>query len=281
MELRSFLKASRPRFWFYVFGPYLVGVAAGVSSREAFADWRLLTFAVYFLLPANLLVYGVNDIFDYETDRLNPKKAAYESLVSPEGRRRLFYWIASLNLPFIVLAAGIFDLRVFAAMQTFIFLSIFYSSPPIRAKAIPFLDSAFNVLYVMPGVFGYAVTAGALPPAEVIVSAGLWTAAMHAYSAVPDIEADRKAGLSTVATVLGGNGTVALCLVLYAAAALLSANTLGIVALGLGAAYAILMLASFVSLRTGDIFKLYARFPLINVSAGFIIFWQIVLAKFA
>jgi len=73
--------------------------------------------------------------------------------------------------------------------------------------------------------------------------------------------------------------TIALCLVLYLAAAALSANHLGIVSLALGAAYAILMIASFVSLRTGRIFDLYSRFPLINAAAGFIIFWQVALDK--
>ena len=277
--MRLLLKVSRPRFWFYLFGPYIVGLAAGVTDRAHLLDWRYLLLGLYFLLPANLLVYGVNDIFDYETDRLNPKKAEYEALVAPDSRRRLFYWIMGLNLPFIVLAAGLFDARTFAALQTFIFLSIFYSSPPIRAKTKPFLDSAFNILYVMPGVFAYCMAAGDLPPVELILAGGLWTAAMHAYSAVPDIESDRAAGLRTIATLLGANVTIALCLVLYLAAAALSANHLGIVSLALGAAYAILMIASFVSLRTGRIFDLYSRFPLINAAAGFIIFWQVALDK--
>jgi 4-hydroxybenzoate polyprenyltransferase len=273
------LTVSRPRFWFYLFGPYIVGLIAGVSDRGSLLDWRYLAFGLYFLLPANVLVYGINDIFDYETDILNPKKADYESLVTPESRRRLLYWIMGLNLPFIVLAAGILDVRSFTIMQTFIFLSIFYSSPPIRAKSKPFLDSAFNVLYAMPGIFGYCVAAGAMPPTRIIVAAGLWTAAMHAYSAVPDIDADREAGLNTVATFLGGNFTIALCLALYVGAAILSANDLGIVSLGLGAAYALLMLASFVSFRNGRLMQLYSRFPLINIIAGTIIFWQIALDK--
>jgi len=151
--MRLLLKVSRPRFWFYLFGPYIVGLAAGVTDRAHLLDWRYLLLGLYFLLPANLLVYGVNDIFDYETDRLNPKKAEYEALVAPDSRRRLFYWIMGLNLPFIVLAAGLFDARTFAALQTFIFLSIFYSSPPLRAKTKPFLDSAFNILYVIAATF--------------------------------------------------------------------------------------------------------------------------------
>lgn len=278
-ELRFLLKVSRPRFWFYLFGPYLVGLIAGIAERGELADWRYAVFAIYFLLPANLLVYGVNDIFDYETDRLNEKKAGYETLVTPERRRRLFFWIAGLNLPFIILAAFQMKLFAFAALQTFLFLSIFYSSPPIRAKAKPILDSAFNILYIMPGAFAFALVTRSLPPAELIIAGGFWTAAMHAYSAIPDIEADQKAGLQTIATKFGAYGTLAICFGLYAAAAFLSAPFLGITAVGLGAAYMILMLASVKSVQSGRIFKLYRAFPMINIAAGFVLFWHIALDK--
>lgn len=277
--MRFLLKVSRPRFWFYLFGPYLVGLVAGVASRGDLADWRFALFGIYFLLPANLLVYGVNDIFDYETDSLNEKKTDYETVVGPESRRRLFFWIAVLNLPFIILAAVLFDVPSFAALQTFIFLSIFYSSPPIRAKSKPVLDSAFNLLYVMPGAFAYAISAGQLPPTILIIAGGLWTAAMHAYSAIPDIESDKQAGLSTIATFFGPYGTLAICFCLYAGSAVLSLEYLGISSVTLGSAYLILMLASVRSVKTGRIFKLYRAFPFINVAAGFVLFWQIVFAR--
>lgn len=277
--MRFLLKVSRPRFWFYLFGPYLVGLVAGVASRGDLADWRFAIFGIYFLLPANLLVYGINDIFDYETDSLNEKKTDYETLVGPESRRRLFFWIAVLNLPFIILAAVLFDVPSFAALQTFIFLSIFYSSPPIRAKSKPVLDSAFNLLYVMPGAFAYAISAGQLPPTILIIAGGLWTAAMHAYSAIPDIESDKQAGLSTIATFFGPYGTLAICFCLYAGSAVLSLEYLGISSVTLGSAYLILMLASVRSVKTGRIFKLYRAFPFINVAAGFVLFWQIVFAR--
>lgn len=277
--MRFLLKVSRPRFWFYLFGPYLVGLVAGVASRGDLADWRFALFGIYFLLPANLLVYGINDIFDYETDSLNEKKTDYETVVGPESRRRLFFWIAVLNLPFIILAAVLFDVPSFAALQTFIFLSIFYSSPPIRAKSKPVLDSAFNLLYVMPGAFAYAISAGQLPPTILIIAGGLWTAAMHAYSAIPDIESDKQAGLSTIATFFGPYGTLAICFCLYAGSAVLSLEYLGISSVTLGSAYLILMLASVRSVKTGRIFKLYRAFPFINVAAGFVLFWQIVFAR--
>lgn len=273
------LKVSRPRFWFYLFGPYIVGLVAGMSTAADLAHWRYLAFGLYFLLPANLLVYGINDIFDYETDSVNEKKTDYEALVGPDKRKSLFLLIVALNLPFILLAAAQFNVLAFAALQTFIFLSIFYSSPPIRAKTKPVLDSVFNVLYIIPGVFAYAMITRQLPPAELIIAGGLWTAAMHAYSAIPDIDADKRAGLSTIATAFGPYGTLAICFGLYTAATFLSARYLGITAAGLGAAYMILMLASVRSVQTGRIFKLYKAFPLINVAAGFVLFWQVVLAK--
>lgn len=272
------LKVSRPRFWFYIFGPYIVGLVS------AFSDQAVLTndhawFALYFLWSANLLIYGVNDIFDYDTDKLNPKKIDYEGLVTPEKRSGLVTAICILNIPFLIKALFFTNLSAAISAIGFLFFSVFYSAPPIRAKAKPFLDSAFNILYVLPGVFAYSLVTGEFPPAMIVVAAGCWTAAMHAYSAIPDIEADKAAGLKTIATVLGPYGTLAACAILYAAPAILSFEYLGIASVTLGGAYILLMLASVVSYRSGRLFKLYRAFPLINIAAGFVIFWSIALEK--
>ena len=102
---------------------------------------------------------------------------------------------------------------------------------------------------------------------------------MHAYSAIPDIEADKTADLKTIATVLGPYGTLAACAILYAASAILSFECLGIASVTLGGAYILLMLASVASYRNGRLFKLYRAFPLINIAAGFVIFWNVALSK--
>lgn len=279
MPLLTFvLVVSRPRFWFYVLGPYVVGLVAGATSINDLLHPVYLLLGIYFTLPANLLIYGVNDIFDYETDRLNEKKDDYETRVEPDSRRRLWTAIAVLNLPF-ALVFFLSNTAAIAAAAGFLFFSIFYSAPPIRAKTKPFLDSAFNILYAMPGFLSYSLLSGDFPPGGVVAAAWCWTAAMHAYSAIPDIEADKQAGFSTVATLCGTNGTIALCLILYAASAILSAPFLGLASLTLGSAYVLLMLASFLSARNGRLFNLYKAFPLINVAAGFVLFWTIAMAK--
>lgn len=277
-DLRFLVKVSRPRFWFYIFGPYIVGLVASATEHNALLNWRAVFFALFFLFPANLLIYGVNDIFDYETDRLNEKKIDYETLVVPDRRRSLTIAIFASNCPFMI-AAIMYAPTALPSLAGFILFSIFYSAPPIRAKTKPFLDSAFNILYVFPGAFAYQMLSGTFPPISLMIAAGCWTAAMHAYSAIPDIAADKAANLNTIATVSGAYLTLAICALLYLAAALISFEYLGMVSVSLGFAYVFLMLASVRSYNTGRLFKLYKAFPIINAAAGFILFWEVVLRK--
>ncbi|MEP7213296.1 MAG: prenyltransferase [Acidobacteriota bacterium] len=277
-DIGFLFRVSRPRFWIYIFGPYLVGVAAAASGRTDFLRANVLIYALYFLLPANLLIYGVNDIFDYETDRLNPKKDGYEELVVPSARGRLIAAILVLNVPLLI-AAYFLAPNAVVALAGFLFFSIFYSAPPIRAKTKPIVDSAFNILYVFPGIFAYKMISGSFPPLAIIAAAGLWTMAMHAYSAVPDIEADREANVPTVATFLGPRSTLLFCLVLYVASAALAFEYLGAVSVVIGLVYVGMIIASLIETDRDRLFAIYRRFPILNAGIGFAIFWFVALKK--
>jgi lycopene elongase/hydratase (dihydrobisanhydrobacterioruberin-forming) len=270
------VRISRPRFWLYLFGTYLLGLAAGAASTADFLRADSILFGLYFLLPANLLVYGINDIFDFETDRLNPKKAEYEMLVRPESHKLLAIWVIVLNLPFLV-AAFFIAYPAFVPLAAFLILSIFYSAPPVRAKAIPIVDSLFNILYVFPAAFAYQMLTGNFPPAIVMISGGAWTAAMHAYSAIPDIDADRSAGLSTIATLLGKTRTLAFCFVMYIAAAACAFPYLGSVAVMVGLIYTGMILVTY--FREDSLFKIYSRFPILNAGVGLALFWFVAVSN--
>lgn len=98
MKIKEVLRISRPRFWIYQAATYgLIGALSTTRGLAVFSDWKYWLFFVYFLIPTNLLIYGVNDIFDYETDKLNPKKGTYEALVSPEKKGALWKWIIVTN----------------------------------------------------------------------------------------------------------------------------------------------------------------------------------------
>jgi len=262
----------------YVFGPYIVGALVGSANPRSYLSPLSLLWALFFLLPANLLIYGVNDICDYETDVLNAKKRGYEDLVPPDERRVLARSIALWCLPFAPLLWWL-PRSCWWAMGGFLFFSVFYSAPPIRAKAKPILDSLFNVLYIFPGAFGYFACGGKNFQGELFLAATLWAMAMHAYSAVPDIDADAQANVPTVATFLGLRGTLFGCWALYLSAALLSFFALGWLSVALAGIYSALM---FRSLRAGTqsgVMAIYRGFPLVNSFAGASLWWFAVLHK--
>ncbi len=276
--MTNIVRISRPRFWLYLFGTYLVGLAAGATSTSDFFRLDSILFGLYFLLPANLLVYGINDIFDFETDRLNPKKAEYEMLVRPESHRRLAIWTIVLNLPFLI-AAFFIAPSALMPLAAFLILSILYSAPPVRAKTIPIVDSLFNILYVFPAAFAYQVLTRHFPPLTVMIAAGAWTSAMHAYSAIPDIDADRQAGLSTIATLLGKTGTLTFCFAMYVSAVVCAYQYLGMIAIAVGLIYIGVIMISYFQKDPDTVFKIYRLFPLLNAGVGLALFWCVLISN--
>jgi lycopene elongase/hydratase (dihydrobisanhydrobacterioruberin-forming) len=279
MNLKRILKISRPRFWFYEAGTFLIGfmLAApliSISNMLHFALWFL-----YFLIPANILIYGINDIFDYETDLKNPKKGSYEELLIPSEHKKVFKWILLTNLPFLLIVFWYSNFQIIFWFFAFIFFAYFYSAKPIRAKTKPVLDSFFSAShYISTGVFAYVLFSLQDPNWIIILAGILWAMAMHAYSAIPDINADKDAGLETIATKLGFRKTIDLCIIFYTCAFSIAAFYLNFLFILLLIPYLYLM---FITLKKPqNIFKYYKIFPTLNTITGFILFLSIFLLKF-
>jgi 4-hydroxybenzoate polyprenyltransferase len=264
----------------YVFGPYGVGALCGAATPRDFFAPLVLLFALFFIFPANLLIYGVNDVFDYETDILNLKKRGYEDLVPPDERAAIWRATGLFCAPFLALLPFL-SLQSLVCLGAFLFFSLEYSAPPIRAKARPIFDSAFNVLYIFPGAMAYFLAGGTRFSLLLFLGAWGWAMAMHAYSAVPDISADREAGVPTVATFLGLRGTLWFCLALYLFAAICAFFALGWLAGILGAIYLGLMLSSIRAGTESGVMRIYRIFPLVNTLAGAAIFWWVLWGKSA
>lgn len=214
------LSVSRFRFWIYTGGTYVVGYALGMDHWHAFLRPDYALYLFYFFIPANIFIYGVNDLWDEETDRENPKKEEKEYRFTPGDRKAL---IRLLSL----IAAGSLVLLLFqdwterAVFLAFLGLSYFYSARPLRFKEIPFLDFSANTLYIMPGIFGYYLARGDLPPLLFVLGGYFHISAMHIFSALPDIEYDRSAGITTTAVLLGKRASLVLCTLFWAFLSLL------------------------------------------------------------
>ena len=258
----TLLVVSRPRFWLYLSGPVLVGLAFGARSPDALVSAAALALLAYFLLPANVFLYGVNDIFDAPADRSNPRKADREFRYA--GDRIVVAGTvagAGLGLSLVWALAPLAGAYVLA----FLLLGAAYSAPPLRLKGRPPLDSLSNGLYVLPGAAAYAAVSGTSPPALALVGGWLWAMGMHTFSAVPDVAADRRAGIRTTATVLGRRGALG-----YVAACwLLAATVFAVVDGRLGALLLVypLLVGAIDSLRVA-VERAYWWFPAVNAAVG-------------
>jgi 4-hydroxybenzoate polyprenyltransferase len=211
------LRLSRPRFWFYLAGPVIVGAVYAVDTLPALFSPIALALFAYFLIPANVFLYGVNDVFDADIDETNPKKEDRE--VRYTGNRAVLAAVVVSGL--LALAfLPVLPAAALAALALFSFLAVEYSAPPLRFKTTPLLDSISNGLYVLPGVVAYTAISGDLPPLFAVLGGWCWTMGMHTFSAIPDIEPDRKAGIRTTATALGERRTYLYCGACWLAAAL-------------------------------------------------------------
>jgi 4-hydroxybenzoate polyprenyltransferase len=279
MNLLKVLKISRPHFWLYELGTFAVGALVGFNTETNI--FFMLLYGFYFLIPANILIYGINDIFDYETDKLNPKKVEYEELVTPDKHKKLFSWIFFSNVLFLFFLP-LFSVKMIISFLLFLFFAIFYSAKPIRAKSKPFLDSFMSAgHYVATGVFAFYLVGGESISFWGVVGAMFWAIAMHAYSAVPDIASDQKAHMATIATFFGRNKTIILCTFLYIFSAILAFQFIGFLALFFGLVYFFFMLLSLYVKKEKDLFSIYKSFSFLNPIVGMVIFFIFLLQKMA
>jgi 4-hydroxybenzoate polyprenyltransferase len=212
------LWSSRPLSWINTAFPF--GLAYYVSTEQV--DSNLIIGFFFFLVPYNLLMYGINDVFDYESDIRNPRKGGVEGALLPRNLH-LATLLASviLPIPFLVPLVWSGSASATGVLALALFFVVAYSAKGFRFKEIPFLDSATSSAhFVMPALYGLVLAEAAVSTVTVTVLAAFffWGMASHAFGAVQDVVADREAGVASIATVIGAKGTVRFAVALYALA---------------------------------------------------------------
>jgi 4-hydroxybenzoate polyprenyltransferase len=195
---------SRPVLWINTVGPAIVGVwLTGDLWR-----WEVLPLLVWLTLPFNLLIYGVNDVFDQETDAKNPRKGTLEGArIQPEEVVSIRRGVLLTNVPFLIYFFSILPYEAVVWILLYTALFVGYSTPPLRFKARPYLDSLSNAAYAFPLVF---MPLSLEKPVVWPAALGLmtWSAAKHTFDAVQDVDEDRNVGITTTAVRLGVSGVV-------------------------------------------------------------------------
>ncbi|PRZ17541.1 prenyltransferase [Nesterenkonia sandarakina] len=223
--IRQLLLSSRPFSWINTAFPF--AAAYLFAAREI--DWVLVLGALFFLVPYNVAMYGINDVFDYESDLRNPRKGGIEGALLHPDLHATVLWISALSTvpPALLLMLG-GGPASWAAMLVSLFAVAAYSVKGLRFKERPFLDSVTSSThFVSPAVVGFALAhdrVGFTPGPTVLIILGaffLWGMAAHAFGAVQDVVPDREGGISSVATAIGARSTVRVAVLLWAGAGVL------------------------------------------------------------
>jgi 4-hydroxybenzoate polyprenyltransferase len=219
--LKQLFVSSRPLSWINTAFPFAAGYL--MTTRQLDATFVIGT--IFFLIPYNLAMYGINDVFDYESDMRNPRKGGVEGAVLDPRMHRITLWAVLItNVPFLVYLVAVGSPLSWLVLAVSMFAVVAYSMKGLRFKEIPFLDSiTSSTHFVSPAIYGLVVAGALFTPAlwGILVAYFLWGIASHAFGAVQDIQADREGGLSSVATAMGAAWTSRFALGAYALAGVL------------------------------------------------------------
>lgn len=219
------LTASRPLSWVNTAYPF--AAAYLLTTREI--DLALVVGTLFFLVPYNLAMYGINDVFDYTSDAANPRKGGVEgALLVPSRHRLTIVASIALCLPFVVVLVALGGPASWAVLAVSLFAVAAYSVPGLRFKEVPFLDSlTSSVHFVSPAVYGLVLADAAFTPELLALLAAFlaWGIASHAFGAVQDIVPDRAGGIASIATVLGARRTVRFAIAMWLTAGVLMLAT--------------------------------------------------------
>jgi 4-hydroxybenzoate polyprenyltransferase len=288
--LRALFWSSRPLSWINTAFPfaaaYVIGAASGAapgggtSYDPGAVPWLVaIVGSVYFLVPYNLAMYGINDVFDYESDLRNPRKGGVEgALLDRRMHRPTLVAAVATNVPFLVFLVAVGSPLSWLVLAVSVFAVIAYSAPRLRFKERPVVDSlTSSTHFVSPAVYGLVLAGAVFTPAlwALLGAFFLWGMASHAFGAVQDVIADREGGIASIATVFGARTTVRLSVVAYLLAALLTTftDTPGPFAALIPVAYAI-SCAPWWNVADADaegVNRGWKRFLTLNFVSGFVV----------
>lgn len=281
-DIRQVLLASRPISWINTAFPF----AAAYFLTAGGIDVALVVGTLYFLVPYNLAMYGINDVFDYASDLANPRKGGIEgALLQPRLHRTTLWAAAATNIPFLILLVAWGAPISWVALAVSVFAVVAYSAPKLRFKERPFLDSiTSSTHFVSPAAVGLTLAGAELTfdVVVILVAFFFWGMAAHAFGAVQDVRPDREAGIGSIATVLGARATVRFSLALWSLAGvvMLVVSWPGQLAAALVVPY-LVNTAPWASVTDADAHRTNAawrRFIFLNYGAGFLATMIIILA---
>lgn len=166
-----------------------------------------------FLLFAPVSVfYALNDVYDRDTDMLNPRKMGGLDGVRLHPRHHKFVKRAVFAVILLLVLSSLLTFNVWniLVMALFLFVAYSYSAPPLRLKERPPLDSISNGLgyFLLPFLLGFSFGQPLYRMDADIIYPVFCVMGLHAFSTLMDYGSDKEAGVATFSTRFGIRPTI-------------------------------------------------------------------------
>lgn len=208
-KIKLLITVSRPLSYFLVL-IFLAGLydAKGEINLNAFLQLILFTF------PTALFTNGINDIFDHETDKINPRKNNTKQFVkygkTLATKDHPFVLKSSVITGFLVLitTAIIGNLTNTILVAIALVFAYFYSAPPLRLKNHPPFD-IFSILipFLVYYLTGYNFGSGVNSITNLqLINLFTWSLGLIGFvtlSNMGDYQADKDSGVKNTVVKLG------------------------------------------------------------------------------
>ena len=144
------------------------------------------------------------------------------SALPKSKRRTLWAAILALNIPFWLYFVVVGRPEATVWLAVMLFMAFAYSLRGLRYREVPGLDSFTSAFhYTSPFIFGVLFGGGDNFWIPASLAFFMWAMANHALGAIRSIASDRQAKVDSIATKLGAENTLLVCLSLYLVAAVL------------------------------------------------------------
>jgi 4-hydroxybenzoate polyprenyltransferase len=218
-EIAFVVKAARPGFWLTAIWFYLVPVGGRNVLNQA--EFWLGLFYVSF--PLGVLIYGWNDVVDFEADRFNPRKGTYlfGARGTAERLARLPRRIALVQVPFAILFTLLLGPKALAWFAVLIVVTAMYNCQPFAFKGRPGFDLLNQAGYLLVFVLASWLNHVSQVPWFTFLFGAMFAMHSHLFGQIMDLGPDRAAGRRTLAGVLRARPAKWLLIVFLAAEAVL------------------------------------------------------------
>jgi len=202
--LTGFIRIRGTFNWFAI---SFFGFLLGISSLDITSYMVPLFFFVVSTFFILAFTFAVNNYYDIDTDKENPRRAHLNAMASGKISKQTGML---LNLIFIVipLVLSFFYTReVFVFCALLIFWMWVYSAPPLRLKGRPGLDILWHFIAFLALVLWGSYLAGSVSMINILVavSLGIFGCFAQIDNHIHDYPFDKASGSKTFAVWIGIN----------------------------------------------------------------------------